>query len=500
MNEQEKEEYRGFRGTGVRLTEEEIAGMREHESEEELPMLYAYHMFDKAHLVMLIEENIISGEDGIKMLNALREMEAEGVEEARLRVGGGMHSGEPYLIMKLSEDVGGRIHVGRSTGDLSRAGRRVKQRDSLLEVMGEINNFREALLKVAKEHIDTLMPGMTLGQHAQPITLGHLLLAWASVLERDFERLGETYQRINMSPAGAAIMTGSDFPINRWRTAELMGFNRPLKNTHDAILSPDDLLEDAAVLAILNANLGRWAEDIILWFTSEFRLIDIPDRFCGTSSIMPQKKNPVAMGGIKGAFSHAVGSLVTGFMAEKDPTGLPVDHRYQTDALWRTFDDSSRNLKWFTDLLPSMKVNKELMKERAGAFWTQATDIAGALVKEKGLPWRTAHQIVGILVRLSYERGLKPQDVDTNLLDEAAIQYMNKPVGLSAESLKKALDPAEFVKGRTLYGGPAPEEVLRRISDFEERLKQDREKTVTLQEKIEEAAQKLENAIDALVS
>ena len=163
-----------------------------------------------------------------------------------------------------------------------------------------------------------------------------------------------------MSPAGAAIMTGSNFPINRLRTAELMGFIAPLKNTHDAILSSDDLLEGAAVLAILNASLGRWAEDIILWFTSEFRFIDIPDRFCGTSSIMPQKRNPVSMGLIKGAFANAVGSLVTGFMAEKDPTGFPVDHRYQTDALWQTSDNSIRNLRWLQDLIPNMKVNTEL--------------------------------------------------------------------------------------------------------------------------------------------
>ncbi len=501
MKKQKSEEYRGYGKAGIRFTEERVPHVKLRDSElEEFPTLYTSHMFDKAHLVMLTEEDIIPREDGVKMLAALREMEAEGVEKVRMRVGDGIHSGEAYLIRKLSEEIGGRIHLGRSSGDLLEVLRKVKQRDKLLEVMAEVNNFREVLFKVAGEHIDTVMPGFTLGQNAQPITLGHLLLSWASVLARDFERLGETYQRVNVSPAGAAIMTGSDFPLNRWRTAELLGFDRPLENTHDAILSHDVLIEVMAVLAILSANLGRWAEDIVLWVTSEFRLIDIPDRFCNTSSIMPQKKNPTAMGAVKGAFASAVSSLNMVFMAEKDPTGFPVSISYEEDAQVKTFDDSLRDLRCFKDLIPSMKVNKELMRERAGAFWAQATDVAGALVREKGLPWRTAHQIVGILVRLSYERGLKPQEVDTKLLDEAAIQYMNKPVGLSAESLKKSLDPAEFVKGRTLYGGPAPEEVLRRISDFQEKLKRDREKVTAWQNKLKEAARKMERAIDTLIS
>ena len=498
---QKYEKYRGFRGAGKRLSEEPIPSIGQHSSELELPLLYAYHMFDKAHLVMMTEENIIPREDGVKMLKALREMEAEGLEKVRLRAEGGMHSAEYYLIGKLSEEVGGKINLGRSSADLSEVAFKVKQRDRLLRVMEEVNNFRNVLFKVAREHTDTIMPAMTHAQHGQPTALGHLFLSWASVLERDFERLEEVYQRVNMSPAGAAIMTGSNFPVNRWRTAELLGFDSPLKNTHDAIPHHDVLIEVMAVLAILSANLGRWADDIILWFTPEFGLIDIPDRFCGTSSIMMQLKFPEVMEHVKGSFSYTVGSLVTAFMVEKKPTGFSVlDHYYVTNALWKAFDDAIRNLNWFKELIASIKVNRGLMKERAGAFWAQATDVAGALVREKGLSWRTAHQIVAILVRLSYERGLKPQDVDTELLDEAARQYMNKPVGLSPKSLKKALNPVEFVKGRTLYGGPAPEEMLRRIPDFQERLEQDRKKLDMRQKKLREAAQKLEDAINTLIS
>ena len=327
-------EYRGFRTAGIRLLEEPLENLKVHDSQKAARILYAVHMFDKAHLVMLTEEKLIPFEDGAAMLRALREMEAEGVEKVRLEVQGGKHSGEQYLIRRLGEEVGGRIHLGRSSGDLGEVSIRIVQRDQILAVLRKVNEFREVLLKTAKQHFHTVMPGYTHGQHAQPLTYGQQFLAWVSVLERDFQRLAKLFDRVNESPAGAAIMTGSDFPINRHRTAELLGFDRPIKNTLDAILSHDVLLEHHAALAILHANLTRWAEDLMLWGTNEFDLIDIPDRFCGTSSIMMQKKNPYSTQEIKGAGAEAVGALVTALFVEKNPTGTPIlDRQYSHQAL-----------------------------------------------------------------------------------------------------------------------------------------------------------------------
>ncbi len=501
MLKQKAEAYLGFRTPGIRLTEELLPDVVEHRTDRVLVTLYAIHAFDKAHLVMLAEEKLIPLHDAVAMLRVLRDTEREGIEKARLDAGGGMHSGEQLLIRRLSEEVGGRIHLGRSSGDFGAVSTKIVQRDKMLDVMLHLNNVRSVMISQADAHVATVMPGYTHGQHAQPTTLGHQLAAWAAVLERDFERAIQAYRRINVSPAGAAILTGSNFPLNRHRTSELLGFDRPAPSTFDAILSHDTELDSFCVLAILNADLARWADDLMLWSTSEFSMVDVPDRFCGTSSIMMQKKNPYAPQYIKGLGAASLGGLVTAFHAERGPTGMPIlDRQYSRDALWQLYDDTVRDLKWVRALLPALRWNKTLMRARAGEYWAQATDIAGALVREKGLPWRTAHQIVGILVRLGYERGFGPSDVTPALLDEAAVAYMDRPVHLSEESLRKAVDPENFVGARSIFGGPAPEEVLRRLADFRAALTRDDEVYQEVRRQVAGAHQKLESAIDALVA
>ncbi len=501
MRQQKQAEYRGFRTAGIRLTEELMPSLVSHRSDRMQPRLYAIHMFDKAHLVMLTEEGLIPRADGVAMLKTLRQMEADGVEAVRLAVQGGMHSGEQYLIRRLGEAVGGRIHLGRSSGDLGEVSTRIYVRDQLLGIMDKVLALRGILVDLARRHVDTVMPGFTHAQHAQPTTWGHELLSWASVLERDFERLYQTFCRVNRSPAGAAILTGSDFPLNRHRVAELLGFASVERNTFDAILSHDNLFDTMSALSILHMNLARWADDLMLFNTSEFGLIDFPDRFCGTSSIMMQKKNAYAPQEIKGAAAETVGGMVTAFLVEKDPTSVPILDRERTrQAFTRSFESLSRDLGWLIELIPALQVNEELMRERAGAYWGQATDVAGALVREKGLPWRTAHQIVGILVRYTVERHMAPADVTPELLDEAAIEYMDQPVRLSAEALRDALDPAACVHRRTLYGGPAPEEVTRRLPEYEAVLTEDGAKLAAAREGVRRGAAALEEAIQHLVA
>ena len=501
MRKQQSKEWRGFRTAGIRLTEEPAPGVESHRSEKVSAKLYAYHRFDKVHLVMLTEEELIPRKDGVAMLCALRDMERTGVEAARMEAQGGMHSGEYFLIKRLSEDVGGRIHLGRSSGDLGEIGNRVQWRDQLLNLIERINRYRTVLLETAEQYLDTVMPGYTHGQSAQPTTYGHQLLAWELAFGRDVERACGTFERVNVSPAGAAILTGSNFPLNRHRTAELFGFDRPALNTFDAILQHDVELEVASVLATHSHNMARTAEDLMLWSTSEFGMIDVPDRFCGTSSIMMQKKNPQAPQEIKGSAGAAVGGLVTAFMVEKGPTGMPIiDRSYAHTAIQQGFEYALRDLDWMIQMVPALNVKKDVMHERAGAFWGQATDVAGALVREFGMPWRTAHQIVGILVRYTYERGLKPQDVTTELLDEAAIEYMDEPVHLSDGALQAALDPETFVRSRTLYGGPGPDEVRRRLPEYREGLERDEDWLGRRQEQQQQASDKLEAAIDALVA
>ena len=498
MRQQPHSQYSGPRSPGIRMMEPLIPDVRTPYEVADSSSLETYHMFDKAHLVMQAEEGIMPRQDAVDMLAALREMEQRGVEKVRMEVGGGMHSGEYYLIRLLGYDVGGRIHLGRSTGDLSVVWRRVLERNKLLELAHRLNAFRATVLQVAEENLDVVMPGYTTSQHAQPITLGHQLMAWASILERHSERAMSTYQRVNQSPAGAAIMTGSNFPMNRQRTADLMGFDEVIKNTFDAILSHDDTLETLTVAASVNLSMSKWANDINFWYTSEAGYIDIPDRFCGTSSIMMQKKNPSLLSDIRAASASTIGGLVTTFAGDDTLTGEFTAE--DLTPLVRALDLAAWGLGRLNDLLPALEVKKDRMREMAGSYWAQATDVAGALVAERGLPWRIAHQIVGTLVRISYERGIRPKDVTTELLDEAANEYMGETVTLSRETLEKALDPVNFITGRTLYGGPAPEECRRRLPEYHTQLEADQRWVAETEGRLRKAEKTLERAIDALVA
>ncbi|MGH7388579.1 MAG: argininosuccinate lyase [Candidatus Rokuibacteriota bacterium] len=502
MLKQPSKEYRGFRTAGIRLSEEMLPLLGTLYASRTRPMLQALHAFDKAHAVMLIEEGLLAREAGAAILRALREMEHDGVAEVRSQAGGGLHSGEQYLIRALGEEVGGRLHLARSSGDLSSVGINVLQRGHLLRVMQGVNRLRRVLVDLARRHTDTILPGYSFGQQAQPMTLAHLWLSWVATLARDFERLHGAFRRVNLSPAGAAIMVGSDFPVNRARTAELLGFDGLHENCADAILelTTDDSLEVPMAVALLYHSLAKWADDLILWSTSEFHFVDVPDRFCNTSSIMMQKKNVIGPAEVKGGAAEALGCVVTSYHALKGPTGLPVQERYYAlETLWRVADNCARDLGWFCELLPALGIRTPHMREQAWRHWATATDLAGALVRQRDLPWRTAHQIVGIVVRLAETRGLGPGEVTPALLDEAAVLYHGQPAHLDAAAIGEALDPGRFIAARTLRGGPAPAESLRQATLFETALAADERSVAAIEGRLAEAAHKLESAVDAII-
>jgi argininosuccinate lyase len=502
MLKQRSSEYRGFRTPGIRLSEEMLPHLQHLAAGRSRRYLHALHAFDKAQAVMLTEEGLLRPEHGRAILGALREMEKDGVVETRTREGGGLHSGEQYLIRRLGEEIGGRLHLGRSSGDLSSVGMNTAQREGVLRIMEAVNRLRRLLIDQARQHTDTILPGYSFGQHAQPMTLAHLWLSWAANLARDFDRHHGVYRRINQSPAGAAIMVGSEFPLNRQRTAELLGFDSVHENCADAILelNADDSLDVPMAVALLYHTLAKWADDLILWSTSEFEFVGIPDRFCNTSSIMMQKKNVIGPAEVKGASAEALGCVVTSYHALKGPTGLPITERYYgLEQLWRVMDSCVRDLDWFRELLPALEIRRERMREQAWRRWATGTDLAGALVRLRDLPWRTAHQIVGILVRLCEERGLGPDAVTPARLDEAAVLYHGEKAGLDAAQIREALDPQRFIEARTIRGGPAPTESLRQAGLLAGGLADDEAAVDGIKRRLAESARRLESAIDSIL-
>ncbi|MBI4639467.1 MAG: argininosuccinate lyase [Candidatus Tectomicrobia bacterium] len=457
-----------------------------------LPLLKAYHMFDKVHIVMLAEENLIPQNDAATMLKAIREMEAQGWEKVRLEGGHGLHSGEAYLIEKLGEEIGGRMHLGRSSGDLGSVSARISLRDKLLNVMEAQLKTREAYLKQAEQHLETVLPTYTMWQEAQVGTFAFFLVSWALPLERDFERLKGAYDRANTSSAGAGAHSGSDFPLNRKRTAELLGFDGICQNVRDANMGRDFILDGISALAVMMSNLAAATDYIFLFFSNEFSFIDMADRYCGTSSIMPQKKNPHSLMLVSEIASNIIGGMSSAFSHARNISG-------SARAALQNYDSAVDALNIWSGIISTLKVNKEIMRQRTLDFWALATDLAGAMVREKGLPWRTAHQITAILVRVAFEEGKKPDDVDSAFVDRAAREYIGRDLSLSNAAIREVLDPLRAVKARTLIGGPAPSEVQRQINGCYAALERDRETLSVMRRRLDEAAERLEGAISAIV-
>jgi argininosuccinate lyase len=435
---------------------------------------------------------LLSRDDGVAILRAFRQMEADGWERIRAEGGHGLFSGEAYLIQHLGEEIGGKIHLGRSSGDLNSVSARVGLREKLLETMAAVIHCRQAYLQLAEAHLETVLPTYTMWQQAQIGTFAHYLVAWALPLQRDFERLVGAYDRVNISSAGAGIGTGSDFPLNRKRTADLLGFDAVCENVRDANAGRDFVLEALSAITILMTNVA-WATDTIYLFSSnEFSFVELADRYCGSSSIMPQKKNPHSLMNVSEVASQLTGSLTAALTNSRSISG-------SLKAVLQNFDVTAEALELWAGIISTLQVNKEIMRRKTTDFWALATDLAGALVREANLPWRTAHQITAILVRRALEEGKKPADVDGAFVNRAAQEYIGEPVNLSDGALREALDPLRAVKARTLLGGTAPDEVKRQIDQCYEILRRDSAQLTDKRKKLSDAATRLENAIDAIV-
>lgn len=446
-----------------------------------IPEYYGYHLFDLVHVIMLTEEGIIPKEIGVQLLKALREMEKEGIEEARKKVGGMAHSGEAYLIQKLGWDVGGYIHAGRSSNDLAPTYRRIQQRNLLLDVADELNDLRETLLNLAAEHIETILPAYTAIKHARPMTLGFFFQAFVNNLERNFERFELAYKHTNTSAMGSTDGTGSDFPLNLQRTAELAGFDRIFDNALDN-MSGDIGQEAFTLLRMITGVTARIGETMQLYCSYEFRMADMADRYCGTSSIMSQKKNPRAMLLVETANDVRA----RGFYAQ----GLE-------DAVRGTIN----SLRYARGILETTTWNKERMRELCEYGFMCNASLIRILVQEKGLSWRTGHQITAIMTRRALEQRMQMRDVTPEFLNECAKAYVGygKPLILSKEKLEEAWNIEKNVNNQKTHGGTAPERVKEQIAKSLERLKQDKRSVKEKRSKLKTAAEKRNRAIDDLI-
>jgi argininosuccinate lyase len=458
------------------------------------------HRLDKAQLVMLIEERLIPREGGIQCLRALKEMEKdgeEGIKKARAEAGAGIFSGENYLIPRLGEAVGGLIHLGRSTGDETTGTLRMAIRSEILEILQKAIDYRETLVKVADQHIETPFPTYTGFQAAQITSLAHYLLDFIYKAGHACKKLRDDYKEVNRSPMGAAIGTGSDFPLNRERVAELLGFDGVITNTHEAISSEDKtfMIEVFGTLTLLVAPVEKLAAYMFFFHSTELGFVLAADRFCDTSSIMPQKRNPFLMYNVA---SKVHGVYAAFFEDILEETALICWPRGAT--IKRAFADTKDALECGRLNIGTMKIHKERILENLRFNWCCATDLAGALVREHDLSWRTAYQIVAIICRKAEENHIPSSALNNQMIEDASMEHMGKKLSLSEASIKSVQDPMERIKARTLTGGPSPDNVRKMIQEVKQGIEVDKEFVKTARQKLVDADRKLDKAVDRLLS
>ncbi|WP_455240703.1 argininosuccinate lyase [Methanothermobacter tenebrarum] len=424
-----------------------------------------------AHTRMLAQEGIISEKTANRIIKVLEELEKEGIEALNLDPSiEDIHMAiEEYVTERVGEEAG-FMHTGKSRNDQVATDLRLALKEKIREIQKELLHFMQLLVKMAEDHKETIIVGYTHLQHAQVTTFAHHLLAYAHAFKRDYERLKDTYSRVDVNPLGSAALTTTSFPINRKLTTRLLGFSDYMENSMDAVSSRDFIAETIFDLSMIAANLSRICEEIILWSTYEFNLIELADEFSSTSSIMPQKKNPdvaeIARARTSNIYSNLMGVL--GILK-----GLPYtynrDLQEVTPHLWDAVETCYDMIHIVRRMLSTVKVDKERGFELAISNFATATDLADAIVKEGKIPFRTAHQIVGRLINHLINEGLSLLDVDPSLLDKISEEVTGEKLRLDDDIIRRVIDPMENVKARNVPGGPSPrmvEESIKKLKTY----------------------------------
>jgi len=407
----------------------------------------------RAHARMLGRQGIISERDVKQILQGLNEIEAE-IERGEMQFTVALEDIHMNIESRLTEkigDAGKRLHTARSRNDQVATDTRLYLRHRVDEVLNRIHILQRVLVDLAEEHAETVMPGFTHLQTAQPVTFGHHMLAYVEMLERDAGRLLDARQRMNQCPLGAAALAGTTFPIDRHVTAAELGFREPCRNSLDAVSDRDFIMELLSACSICAVHLSRFSEELILWMSSQFHFIELADAFCTGSSIMPQKKNPDMPELVRGKTGGIIGGLVAMLCTVKSlPLAYNKDMQEDKRAVFDAFDQMEGCLRIFAGMLPAMTVNREAMREAAASGFSTATDLADALVRAD-VPFREAHTIVGKAVAHCIDAGMPLHEMDTPAC--AAIDAR-----LTTDMVHR-LSVEACVAARNHVGGTAPAEV-----------------------------------------
>ena len=411
-----------------------------------------------AHAQMLSESGILTVEEYQQIaegLNAIEQSIVAGEFDWSIALEDVHMNIESALTQRIGA-TGKKLHTGRSRNDQVATDIRLYLRDEVDHIKVELRRLQAGLLGLAEAEAETIMPGFTHLQTAQPVTFGHHLLAWFEMLERDYQRLSDCRKRINSLPLGAAALAGTTFPINRERTAELLGFDSVCANSLDAVSDRDFAIEFTAAASLIMMHLSRFSEELVLWTSAQFNFIDLPDRFCTGSSIMPQKKNPDVPELVRGKTGRVNGHLVALLtLMKSQPLAYNKDNQEDKEPLFDTVDTLKDCLKAYADMVPTLKANRQVMRDAALKGYATATDLADYLVV-KGMPFRDAHEVVGKSVAFAIK-----EQKDLSELSLAQLQQFSDMIG---DDIFQVLTLEGSVAARNHLGGTAPAQVTLRVA------------------------------------
>ena len=447
---------------------------------------------NKAHVVMLMEEKIVQWSEGAKILSSLDKIDSKkldpNAEDVHMAI-------EESVIAETGPEIGGNLHIAKSRNDQVTTAIRMVLRQELQELMQLTLNMQQSLVDTASKHTQKIILEYTHLQPAQPVTFAHYLMSYTDSLGRDLERLESAYSRVNRCPLGAGALATTSFPINRKKTAALLGFDEVMENSIDAVGSRDYIVETQAALTLLAVNLSRLAEDLIIWSSPEFGTIELPDEFTSTSSIMPQKKNPEVLEVIRARASHVLGDFVAATAAIKSlPTTYNLDFQEITPKLWSSIDNLSTSLDMFAKLIPGIKVSNNV-EDKAASGFVGATELANIFVRKYNIAFRTSHKIAGAIVKSLIDSNKTLIDVTPELVQKIALDNLNIKLTAKKQDLLECTNPRKLVEMYKVLGGPSPKEVYRAIKAKNKTLKKLQADINKLKENISNAKNTLDKTV-----
>ncbi|MDF1821081.1 MAG: argininosuccinate lyase [Alcanivoracaceae bacterium] len=406
-----------------------------------------------AHATMLAEAGVISTDERDAIIQGLEGVR-EDIENGQFQWSVALEDVHMNIEASLTDRIGitgKKLHTGRSRNDQVATDIRLWLRDEIDAIDAEMARMMEGLLGLAEREAATIMPGFTHLQTAQPVTFGHHMLAWFEMLRRDRERLADCRKRVNRMPLGSAALAGTTYPINRETTRELLGFDEVCYNSLDAVSDRDFAIEFCALAALCMTHLSRMSEELVLWTSAQFNFIDLPDRFCTGSSIMPQKKNPDVPELVRGKTGRVNGHLICLLtLMKSQPLAYNKDNQEDKEPLYDAVDTLRGSLRAFADMIPAIEPNREAMREAARRGFATATDLADYLVR-KGIPFRDSHEIVGKAVAYGVEKKKDLGDMSLSELKQFSDQI--------DEDVFEVLTLEGSVSARNHVGGTAPDQV-----------------------------------------